>query len=80
MRSNFWAYFLGSLFLVFVVLFLSSGISALIIPDHFVKSSPEPGDPTISKVRIIVRLISLPFLGLGLWLFTKIRWTKFIKK
>jgi len=73
MKSNFWSYFWGSLLLVFVVLLLSSSISALIIPDHFVEPPPEPGDPTVSKVRIIVRLISLPFLGLGLWLFTKLK-------
>lgn len=73
MKSNFWGYFWGSLLLVFVILLLSSSISALVIPDHFISPLPEPGDPTISKLRIIVRLSTLPFLGLGLWLFTKLK-------
>ena len=67
------AYLWGSLLSVFVVLLLSLNISALIIPDHFVEPPPEPGDPTISKVRIMVRLIFLPFFGLGLWLFPKLK-------
>lgn len=73
MKSNFWGYFWGGLLLVFVVLLLSSSISALIIPDHFIDPPLQPGDPIVSKVRMIVRLTSLPLLGLGLWLFTKLK-------
>ncbi|MBE0479294.1 hypothetical protein IBX65_09320 [Candidatus Aerophobetes bacterium] len=73
MKSKFKVYFWGSLLLVFAVLLLSSSISALIIPDHFIEPPLELDDPAINKVRTMVRLISLPFLGLGLWMFFKLR-------
>lgn len=73
MGNKFWAYFWGSLLCAFVVLLLPSSISALIIPDHFIEPSLELDDPALGKTRMLVRLYSLPFLGLGLWLFTKLK-------
>ena len=64
MGSKFWAYFLGKFTLFFVILLLSSSISALIIPDHFIEPPLEMDDPALSKTRMLVRLYSLPFLGL----------------